>query len=745
MRLLQTLPVAVAFLPLALAMAGAVEISPIVISPILEVASLPRDVLTAEQIVTVRGIVIHADRAKREVILEDRGGGIVVDLEAVWADAAGGEEGIAVGEEIDVTGPVEPGDFSPLVKAVTIQSHGRQPLPLPRRCDSDQFFAGSDHCRLVEIEGVIEQVWHDGGKLLVEIETAGRLFTAELSAGVVEEVAADFARDPQTLVDTVVRVAGPVVTIGNTRGEILRPWLMVERAEWFAVLSAARTFTRSSVAIDAIGRFRPLAEQGHRVQTFGTVIHAVAGRTLHLQNGHHGVTVRIGAEAEGADERFIPGDQVEVAGFIDRSGHVASIRSAAVRRVGHGGAPEPYPTTPEAILRLNAAAAEGDARAEPGDYEGCLVRLGGHLIQSQPTASGGIFVLGCDGLIVNAEADAESFAALQATEPGSFVVVTGVAGIDWGNPRRQASGNTPRHVRVLLRDPGDLRVLDSPPWWNASRLSAVLLATAAILTTALGWVVSLRRQLAAQKRLLASEMRSRRDAAVEFEATLRERTRLAANLHDTLQQTIGGIGYQLDACLTADGVPVAETKKHVDVARRMVHYAATEVEGAVWAMRSLSLGGKPLEEALEDLVARISEGHDTRTTVAARGAFGDLPEFVAGNLLLIAQEAVHNALRHGKPAVIDLTLTADDDAGLVRLRVADNGRGFVVGKQSGAREGHFGLQGMRERAERLGGRIEITSHPGEGTIVEATVERRDYDGQLDTEPAPRETGRSPER
>jgi signal transduction histidine kinase len=162
-------------------------------------------------------------------------------------------------------------------------------------------------------------------------------------------------------------------------------------------------------------------------------------------------------------------------------------------------------------------------------------------------------------------------------------------------------------------------------------------------------------------------------------------------------------------------------------------------------MRSLSLGGKPLEEALEDLVARISEGHDTRTTVAARGAFGDLPEFVAGNLLLIAQEAVHNALRHGKPAVIDLTLTADDDAGLVRLRVADNGRGFVVGKQSGAREGHFGLQGMRERAERLGGRIEITSHPGEGTIVEATVERRDYDGQLDAEPAPRGTGRLPER
>ena len=288
----------------------------------------------------------------------------------------------------------------------------------------------------------------------------------------------------------------------------------------------------------------------------------------------------------------------------------------------------------------------------------------------------------------------------------------------------------------MVRSADDLRILKAPSWWTTARLLAGLVATAMILATALGWVASLRRQLAAQQRLLAAEMRSRRDAAVEFEATLRERTRLAANLHDTLQQTIGGIGYQLDACLTGGGATSDATKQHVDVARRMVSYAANEVQGAVWAMRSLSLGGKSLGEALRDLVVRIGAGRDVKINVGVEGAFDDLPEFVAGNLLLIGQEAVHNALRHGAPTKVEIVLVADRGDGRIHLRVTDNGRGFVVGRQRGADEGHFGLQGMRERAERLGGTLTITSRPVEGTVVEATVMRRDYDGQIRGQPAP---------
>ena len=708
--------------------------------PIATVTTLTPTALETRPEVTVRGTVIHIDLALRELVVEDDGGGIVVDL---GEGAVGSTEAIAVGEEVEITGQVGPGEYAPIVSASGLVSHGHRALPPPRRCDPEAFLAGSEHGRLIEVEGIVQQAWHDGERVLLELETAGRLFTAEIPAAVVAVGVP--GPDLEALVDAVVIVAGPAKTVSNTRGETLRPWVCVDRAEWFTLVSGDVTFNKSAVPLESIGGYRPSFGGGHRIQTFGTVIHAVPGRTLHLQNGHHGVTVRIGAEAEGVDELFLPGDQVEVAGFIDRSGHVASIRGAAVRRLGQGGDPQPLTVTPESILRVNAAAAAGDIQAWPGDFEGCLVCTKGQLIQAQPTVAGGVFVLRSAGTIVNVEADEASFAPFESLAPGTLLEVTGVAAIDWGASLESPAGGAPERIRLMVRSADDLRILKAPSWWTTARLLAGLVATAMILATALGWVASLRRQLAAQQRLLAAEMRSRRDAAVEFEATLRERTRLAANLHDTLQQTIGGIGYQLDACLTGGGGTSDETKRHVDVARRMVSYAAGEVQGAVWAMRSLSLGGKSLGEALRDLVVRIGAGRDVKISVGVEGAFGDLPEFVAGNLLLIGQEAVHNALRHGAPSTIDLDLVDDRRDGRIHLRVSDNGRGFVVGKQRGANEGHFGLQGMRERAERLGGTFTVTSRPGEGTAVEATVMRRDYDRQLDGQTDPVRTTPTPRR
>lgn len=702
-----------------------------VIEPIATVTALPPTALATRPEVTVRGTVIHVDPVLRELLVEDDTGGVVVDLGAGGTESA---EAIAIGDEVEITGRVGPGEYAPIVSAFRLECHGHRVLPPPRRCDPEAFLAGSDHGRLVEVEGIVQQAWHDGDRVLLEVETAGRLFTAEIPAALV--AAGVPGPDLQAVVDAVVVVAGPAKTVSNTRGETLRPWVTVDRAEWFTIVSRGVTLKTSAVPLESIGGYRPSFGGGHRIQTFGTVIHAVPGRTLHLQNGHHGVTVRIGAEAEGAEEPFLPGDQVEVAGFIDPSGHVASIRGAAVRKFGHGGAPQPFTVTPESILRVNAASAAGDIQAEPGDYEGCLVCTKGQLIQAQPTVAGGVFVLRSAGTIVNVEANEASFAPFESLAPGTLLEVTGVAAIDWGVSLDAPAGGAPERVRLMVRSADDLRILKAPSWWTTARLLAGLVATAMILATALGWVASLRRQLATQQRLLAAEMRSRRDAALEFEATLRERTRLAANLHDTLQQTIGGIGYQLDACLTGGGVTSDETKQHVDVARRMVSYAANEVQGAVWAMRSLSLGGKSLGEALRDLVVRIGAGRDVKINVGVEGAFGDLPEFVAGNLLLIGQEAVHNAIRHGAPTKVELVLVDDRGDGRIHLRVTDNGRGFFVGKQRGADEGHFGLQGMRERTERLGGTFTITSRPGKGTVVEAMVERRDYDGQIHGQPDP---------
>jgi signal transduction histidine kinase len=151
-------------------------------------------------------------------------------------------------------------------------------------------------------------------------------------------------------------------------------------------------------------------------------------------------------------------------------------------------------------------------------------------------------------------------------------------------------------------------------------------------------------------------------------------------------------------------------------------------------MRSLPIREQTFPEALKTLAGRIGEGHAARIDVQTSGQLDDVPDFVAGNLLLIVQEAIYNALRHGRPKTITVQVSDHPPTHSIRATVQDDGAGFSVGRQQGAEQGHFGLHGMRERAERLGGSLSIASEPGGGTTVSIVVRRRDYDHDL-AEPA----------
>ena len=318
--------------------------------------------------------------------------------------------------------------------------------------------------------------------------------------------------------------------------------------------------------------------------------------------------------------------------------------------------------------------------------------------------------------------------------PGSELEVTGIVATDWKFDPTQWPATIPDRMTVILRSADDVWLLRSPSWWTPQRLGILLGGVATVLAGSLAWSWMLRRQVKTQATLLATEMRSRRDAAVEFDATLKERNRLAANLHDTLLQTLGGIGFQLDACEGSRSQDETESKVHFDVARRMVNHATGELHNSVWAMRSLPIREQTFPEAIKTLAGRIGEGHAARIDVQTFGQLDDVPDFVAGNLLLIVQEAIYNALRHGRPKTITVQVSDHPPTHSIRATVQDDGEGFSVGRQQGAEQGHFGLHGMRERAERLGGSLSIESEPGGGTAVAIEVRRRDYDHDL-AEPA----------
>jgi signal transduction histidine kinase len=106
-------------------------------------------------------------------------------------------------------------------------------------------------------------------------------------------------------------------------------------------------------------------------------------------------------------------------------------------------------------------------------------------------------------------------------------------------------------------------------------------------------------------------------------------------------------------------------------------------------------------------------------TVDLSGPPVKLKEDVEQHLLRIAQEAVTNVVKHAGASKITIKLHLE--ARKLRLRISDNGRGFEQGDAFSSLGGHFGLIGMRERAERVGGELRLDSHPGEGTQVEVMV------------------------
>jgi signal transduction histidine kinase len=206
---------------------------------------------------------------------------------------------------------------------------------------------------------------------------------------------------------------------------------------------------------------------------------------------------------------------------------------------------------------------------------------------------------------------------------------------------------------------------------------------------------------------------------------MRERNRLAANLHDTLLQTIGGIRFQLDACRVAGReMDDAEVGEHFDVAQRMIDHAAQEVRGSVWALRTMPMPGKSFTDSIATVIGQfekqLGKASPNAISFQTTGGAPDLPNFVAGNLLLVVQEAIHNAIRHGRPTQVEVAADFGNDGSLA-ITVRDDGGGFLPGTEAGPAQGHFGLHGMRERLERLGGTLQIESSPGSGTTITAHV------------------------
>jgi signal transduction histidine kinase len=198
---------------------------------------------------------------------------------------------------------------------------------------------------------------------------------------------------------------------------------------------------------------------------------------------------------------------------------------------------------------------------------------------------------------------------------------------------------------------------------------------------------------------------------------LDERQRMAREIHDTLAQGLAGILAQLQA---AEQVP-AEWRRHVTTAMNLARESLTEARRTVLAVEPSVLAEARLPDALSDVTRRWAEANDIDAVLTTTGDARPMHTDVEVALLRTAQEALANVAKHAKASRVGLTLSYMED--LVTLDVRDDGVGFEPNAKrvNGSTSGGFGLAGMRQRVQRLAGRLEIESEPGGGTAISASL------------------------
>ncbi len=205
-----------------------------------------------------------------------------------------------------------------------------------------------------------------------------------------------------------------------------------------------------------------------------------------------------------------------------------------------------------------------------------------------------------------------------------------------------------------------------------------------------------------------------------FEAVIAERNRIARELHDTVEQGLTGVMLQLDTVSAHWEVNPDTARSGLERACNMVRHCMGEARAAVRDLRSPGQASGNPAETLREMARQLNASAPPVIEVGVRGLAFPLPHDVEHALVRIGQEALTNSVKHANAARISLELEFESRS--VGLRIRDDGVGFRPDSPlDSLSSGHFGLLGMRERANKLGGVLSIESAPGAGTNVMFTI------------------------
>ena len=207
-----------------------------------------------------------------------------------------------------------------------------------------------------------------------------------------------------------------------------------------------------------------------------------------------------------------------------------------------------------------------------------------------------------------------------------------------------------------------------------------------------------------------------------FRAVLQERNRLAREMHDTLIQGCTSVSALLEAHSSVAPRQPDTDGNLLDCARTQLRATIEEARQAVWGLRSISEPTAELGSLLDKMAAQFSHEFSVPVRCHVSGAPFALDQSVVHEVLMAAREALYNSVRHAQPKNVELSASFEENT--CRVKVRDDGSGFDPTTLSRLPENHYGLIGIKERVERIGGSFSLNSEIGAGTELCIEVPRR---------------------
>lgn len=431
--------------------------------------------------VEVRATVTHrAPHSPNKAFVQDATAGIYVRI-AEGAD-------VKPGDEVIVHGVTDKGGYAPVIDQATLVRIGSTTLPPPRPIDFDRALRGLEDSQRVEVPGVVQRVYATReGQVQGDLVAGGIPFTMILADARSDQL-------PLHLVDAEVAITGVVGAEFTGRRRLRGLWLHVPTLNGVRVTRPAvrDPFDLPLTRTGALQEFSAGIAMPHRVRVRGHVI--LAGPSmLYIEDAQDGVRVALDTPAP-----WLPalGDEVDVVGFPSSGPVDPDLRHSLVRPTGGPRRTDMPPLMPVAdVIRK-----ESSPR---------LVRVSGRLLNATRVETDQLFTLQDGPHVFSARLPLAGDAAAPSLVPGSLLEMTGVALVEYDTT---VNPYVPLSLRLVLRSPEDLRVIEAASWWTPRHTALGGGALLILIVSALGWAVLLRQRVQAQAEVL--RLRAEREAAL---------------------------------------------------------------------------------------------------------------------------------------------------------------------------------------------------------------------------------------